>query len=797
MKMDTLHTGSSRRLLSIYTPYVNVMIDGKPFHPLFEGIEYSEEDSTVRASCLEEFTMDINDHTEESSFSSNITFCNMKTIPLFYEQQAYQICIEAVDDCEISVFHENYHIRQAIKPLGTRENILLGTVNFDNNIGYSDFIISVNGEKYLKFTIEVFPAKISYKEDYQAMMKDISEELYALAFDFMRKTYLSYKISAHKASSAVEFFAIIKIIYQDFMKATQFIVSHPHHELNRQYEVRRADQIRHTDHKSIRWLQKHPQQLKRKNNHYVVRKGLNVEKRITYNTRENMFVKHILEMIMQKLDAFLKNYQNVFKTPDVHVVHDIAYMKKGINRLINISFLKQVDDQQGHVTSSLVFSMASGYRELYKYSLMLQKGLSLSADVFSLSVKDIARLYEYWCFIKLNSILKSRYELISQNIIKMQSNGLYITLKKGEKASEVKYRNPRTEESITLTYNPPKKNLPTVSQKPDNVLKLEKRGGRVEYSYIFDAKYKINPAIKDQYYYQVIDHHPGPQIDDINTMHRYRDAIVLQNDEHPYERIMFGAYILFPYTNEEEYKEHRFYKSIEAVNIGGLPFLPSATSLVTEMLDELILESENLAFARTTLPIGIENKLKHVNWDYRDVFVTAVSKEELSKCLKDHWITMDRDLFEKPIRHIALYQPRSIFGKEAGITYYGEVMNRFGNRIQVQKWHELKRTITPKEQFHGSFLTNYFLLKHARDIAELRIQNGNEYRLFYELRRTMDDVEVNDRDHDFMFHTDQYDLILTDQQIILKKGKHEKKIDLGQMRKSPHQVMKVIKNYVE
>ena len=52
---------------------------------------------------------------------------------------------------------------------------------------------------------------------------------------------------------------------------------------------------------------------------------------------------------------FLKNYQNVFKTPDVHVVHDIAYMKKGINRLINISFLKQVDDQQGHVTSSLVF----------------------------------------------------------------------------------------------------------------------------------------------------------------------------------------------------------------------------------------------------------------------------------------------------------------------------------------------------------------------------------------------------------------------------------------------------------
>ena len=54
-------------------------------------------------------------------------------------------------------------------------------------------------------------------------------------------------------------------------------------------------------------------------------------------------------------------------------------------------------------------------------------------------------------------------------------------------------------------------------------------------------------------------------------------------------------------------------------------------------------------------------------------------------------------------------------------------------------------------------------------------QNGNEYRLFYELRRTMDDVEVNDRDHDFMFHTDQYDLIVTDRaKLFSKKETREK-----------------------
>ena len=71
-------------------------------------------------------------------------------------------------------------------------------------------------------------------------------------------------------------------------------------------------------------------------------------------------------------------------------------------------------------------------------------------------------------------------------------------------------------------------------------------------------------------------HQPGPKEDDINTM-RYRDAIVYQNGVSPYERTMFSAYVLFPYHNEEEFRHHRFYKSIDQVNIGGLPFLPSAT----------------------------------------------------------------------------------------------------------------------------------------------------------------------------------------------------------------------------
>lgn len=75
-------------------------------------------------------------------------------------------------------------------------------------------------------------------------------------------------------------------------------------------------------------------------------------------------------------------------------------------------------------------------------------------------------------------------------------------------------------------------------------------------------------------------------------MHRYRDAIVYKNkNTESYNNRVFGVFVLFPYKDEEQYKNHNFYKSIEEVNIGGIPFLPSTTRLMEEFLDKLINES--------------------------------------------------------------------------------------------------------------------------------------------------------------------------------------------------------------
>ena len=88
-------------------------------------------------------------------------------------------------------------------------------------------------------------------------------------------------------------------------------------------------------------------------------------------------------------------------------------------------------------------------------------------------------------------------------------------------------------------------------------------------------------------------------------MYRYRDAIVYENQQTgDFERGLYGAYVLFPYQDEDLFREHRFYKSVKKVTF---PFLPNTTALMEEFLDELILDSPEKAYERSTRPRGTES----------------------------------------------------------------------------------------------------------------------------------------------------------------------------------------------
>lgn len=817
--MDLRHTGSDE-LVYIQTQSLTLTIKGSAFHPLFPSAEFQEKESNLSIVCDEDYDIALSGDPETvfSQFLGKTYSGTYKIRPIFFEQQRYELVIEPEEGHTVSFWHENYNIRKRITPVGRDKKILSGEINFGSDIGMSDLFVSVDGSSYLKLTLEVFPSKISYKDDYKAIVSDVTAEVYNLVFDFLKKTYDSFDISSSQQSSPVEFFAIIRKIYGDFVTASDMILRNPHHLLQTEHEVLPWHKIKRSDNSTIRWLEKHSDQVVRTDGKIKAEKALAVKKYVTYDTKENRLTKYMLMQTAHRLEQFKKQYLKLDRESDQDIIRQIDTMIKGINRRCNTGFMLDVNPIATKSGMSLVFGMAPGYRELYRCYLLLQHGLTVTGSVFNVSIKDLAVLYEYWCFIKLNSLMKEKYKLISQDIIRVSGAGLFVSLIKGQR-SRVVYKNPKTGETITLSYNPKEINVPTVTQRPDNVLQLEKTGAETKYEYVFDAKYKVNPALEGTDYYTNISHTPGPQVDDINTMHRYRDAIVYQNDASPYERTMFGAYVLFPYQNEKEYKEHRFYKSIDQVNIGGLPFLPSATNLVTEMLDELVSDSADSAFERAILPIGIERKLAKVDWNKRDVLVgTVKDKQQLDVCLEKKFYYIPASRVEEdnlPIHYIAVYQTKAIFGAEAKIQYYGEVKStrlaerrniseipedsdELYYRFEIKSWKKLDRPIDPKERGFASMFTNFFLLTHSSYVPELLLKSEEEYRFYSELKRRTDASVINEENSVGGFLFGESKVSFNDGRIILiQEDKIVESCTITEFAKTPNASFRRLMSYVK
>ena len=783
------HTGSEGELVYCSTPCLSVTIKGAEASPPL--VKCDQKEATLKIVCDDDYEVTLSGKAEMafSQYLGKAYSAEFRSVPVFFEQKRYELIVEPTEGHSVEFWHENYHVRNKVSQVGRAGKLLSGVINFGNDIGFSDLVFLVDGHQYLKITIEVFPSKISYKEDYLAIVADVTKEVYNLVFDFLRKTYESFDVSSSRQSSPVEFFAIIQKIYDEYIAAADMVLRSPHHLLQQESEVLPQHKIRRCDGKTLRWLEKHPGQMVRGENGVLVEKALAIRKYVTYDTRENRLTKYMLEQTARRLEQFRKQYELMSQNTDSAVLDRIRGMIAGIQRRCNTGFMKDVSSEPSGAGMSLVFGMAPGYRQLYRCYLLLQHGLAVTGSVFNISVKDLAVLYEYWCFIKLNSLMKDKYELVSQDIIRTNGTGLSVSLIKGQR-SRVKYRDLKTGEVITLSYNPTAVNVPTVTQRPDNVLRLEKKGAETDYEYVFDAKYRINPSVEGTDYHLTISKTPGPEVDDINTMHRYRDAIVYHHGASSFERTMFGAYVLFPYTNEEEYRHHRFFESIDKVNIGGLPFLPTATSMVTDMLDDLIDDSPESAFERATLPKGIESKLKKVDWKRRDVLVGPVRwREQLTACLEHRFYYVPAGLLPQdklPIHEVAIYQPKDLYGKEAGIEYFGEVVSLEKTprreiteipresddlyyRVSVKEWMKLDRRIEAKEYgVRSAVFTNDFLLKHSSTVPELfQIKTGEEYRFFTELRRVAGDAVLINDDSVTSFEFGNYRVIFEDGEIKL------------------------------
>ncbi len=325
-----------------------------------------------------------------------------------------------------------------------------------------------------------------------------------------------------------------------------------------------------------------------------------IEQQIQSNdTQENRFLKFALQQISKHYEELRQRIESVKNASDA-MKATMLNTSNTLRRLQRNPFFRSVGTFKGMSQESMVLQKATGYSQVYRTWNLLRRAYSLNDGLYRLQTKDIATLYEIWCFIEVSHIVKEQLHLENDDVEhrnRMEMNGVFSwELGKGEH-SRILFRKDGVE-LAELVYNPKNTDkeddsvglkdlvVPTVPQKPDIVLQLTKNDLQqgMKMTYLFDAKYRIDGKERG------VD---VPPEDAINQMHRYRDAIYYRDyDANALKKEVIGGYILFPGDGEpNNVAVSKFYKTIKEVNIGAFPLRPKDKSnrlLLEQFIEELI-----------------------------------------------------------------------------------------------------------------------------------------------------------------------------------------------------------------
>jgi predicted component of viral defense system (DUF524 family) len=160
-----------------------------------------------------------------------------------------------------------------------------------------------------------------------------------------------------------------------------------------------------------------------------------VEEHIQSNdTQENRFLKYALGQITVKYET-LKQRIEAIKGVGNPLRNEMKTMLNTLKHLQRHPFFRTVGRFKGLTQESLVLQRATGYSQIYRTWNLLRRAYSLNDGMYRLQSKDIATLYEIWCFIEVSHIVKEQLqddvEVDHRN--RMEMNGVFTwELGKGE-----------------------------------------------------------------------------------------------------------------------------------------------------------------------------------------------------------------------------------------------------------------------------------------------------------------------------------------------------------------------------
>ncbi len=693
--------------------------------------------------------------------------------PHLFEETQYKVFLRSKVSEKIEMRHRDPLIVRDLSK-DDQGRALYGVINFGGQIGRSLFNVLIGGRPEFDFEIEVFPSKLDYTSDYEAILADLQGIVTALVLEYLQSTFQMGFTRREAIPTRLEWLLLLRNIMGDLERGLRYIEKHPQRELSRERLPTRLERLRKPDAAVFRYVM----QGKGAGQRVLTRNGLAMRSKLpenralpTLDTQEHRWIAAQLAQVRKRLAEIYEEEKRRVEIAEgaeiparrAHTLEEISNLKEQISRLEAIEPIAAAMGFPAPGFVSLKLQNAPGYREAYHACIKLRLGLRVGGGGLSLSLKQIHTLYEYWCYLSIVRMLAQvlGVRVPVERILKVQQNGIQVQLQKG-RAQRIPFVIDESR-SIEVIYNPTfSGDSYVLPQKPDIVIALHDSEWP-EVRLILDAKYRINNSAKYLEQFGA----PGPPLDAINVLHRYRDAILEDtNDDETrsdrFNRTVVEGAALFPYVDRDrEFTKSRLWKSLERLGIGALPFLPTEMDHVEEWLRGILRQS-GWSIAERAIPHVTYEKLRSWREASKEVVLVGTLKADAQVHLD--WIMKERRYYT-PLTHtqrlqfltrwLAIYLPASL-RKPGAVAYCAPVeridvlrrkdistpwaLGRKEDELQVVYYLGEIKELTPSIENRGingrgvrfsrNRWTSLLALQRARELRGLFLETEPEWRLY-------------------------------------------------------------------
>jgi hypothetical protein len=561
--------------------------------------------------------------------------------PALYEWTTYEIFAESRNGLAVELRHRDPRLLANVASPQRRPDLVSGRLSFRGQIGLTRLEVWVAGRAAVRIELEVFPTKLDYESDYDALVAEVNSATRALALEYLRATYQGGSEEYTSRPRDVEFATLLRHHADDLDRAMQWVSAHPARQLLRFPVFERIERIRRPTHltkKAIRQGRGQGPLVQVPTVGPVRRMIPSVRATETLDTPEHKWLRMAVSRVKRRVHSLLDTVTAELARAEaqgratarlVAERDELSSIGARLARILAVEPLSEALGSAPQGFSSLRLLRTPGYREAVRALLALNRGLTLDGGAIETSVKDIEVLYEYWCFLRLTAWL---YEIAGfkadfSDLFHQAADGLRTRLAPGSEV-EVTITGGFT---LRLAYNRSFRGL-TGSQRPDLLLTLESQGWPSVFV-VIDAKYRVQADPEYLHQFKL----PGPPIDAINQLHRYRDAIVLKDTDSQRNRPVVRGAALFPLDAGRSAGWHKapLRRALDLYGIGALPFLPGNEDLGKSWLVDVLAEpTSQLAIPGPAFAAAAELRRVELLAN-RTVLLVAASAPEVGRCVNE------------------------------------------------------------------------------------------------------------------------------------------------------------------